>query len=229
MANLIKIIKNKSGEVRDILNRRVDNNAEYNIPANLWLELVTAEELQNYVLDGDYVVNNGTADLSPTEGLVYLVTFQEIDYSSIIAKKTGFLVLTYNGSGSHVWLGIGDKLVPTNSSPWSPPYNCRITQVQFTNNKSGRSNTPMINQITCRELDYSNDSDIDTNSTITWYVNNYNSSNKIRESGYGRTWEYDNSAEGDSLSKNKKYAFECENLEGRNPSDILVTLLLEEI
>jgi len=175
---------------------------------------------------------NGTIciDLNDSNKLKYFDGTNWIDTSSTnLSKKNGILILCYNGSGTDNWLGFGDKLVPTNDAAWSPPFDCHITQVQFTNKRNGNSSTKTVNEVRCHQINYSENRSITTEDTTAWYVNNWGGSNLIRESGYGRTWEYDNSSEGDHLYKDKKYAFRVRNLQGANPADIIVTLLIEEI
>jgi len=193
----------------------VDNKFKvYSEEKERWLTLGDAE---------DVVFDNSSNGFSSTN------VQDAIEEAPNKAKKSGILILCYNASSTDMWLGFGDKLVPTNDSAWSPPFDCHITQVQFTNKKSGTSSQKTINEIKCHSMSYSEDRSITTSDSVAWYVNNYSSSKLIRESGYGRTWEYDNSSEGDHLYKNTKYAFRIENLAGKNPSDVIITLLVEEI
>lgn len=69
MSLLRKIIKNKSGETKNIMNCEIANNDEYDIPANLWLKLSGDILLHNEVSNGNFVVNDGEVDLSPELGV----------------------------------------------------------------------------------------------------------------------------------------------------------------
>jgi hypothetical protein len=73
---ITKIIKNKSGETRNILNCQVAHNDEYEVSSNLWLKLYEHEFIKSEVENGNYVVNNGTSDLSAALGLKLLAQFQ---------------------------------------------------------------------------------------------------------------------------------------------------------
>lgn len=68
-----RIIKNLSGVTKQILNRDVPHNSEYDVPPHFWSELAIETEIQSFLNSGDYVLNNGTEDM-PSSVAIYSVT-----------------------------------------------------------------------------------------------------------------------------------------------------------
>ena len=61
-----KIIKNVSGEAKQILRRGVEDQSQYDISPHFWTELAINSSIHSLVVSGDYVVNNGDLDLPPS-------------------------------------------------------------------------------------------------------------------------------------------------------------------
>lgn len=68
-----RIIKNVSGVTKQILNRDVPNNSEYDIPPHFWSEAAIDDEIKSLILSGDYILNNGTQDM-PVDVAIYSIT-----------------------------------------------------------------------------------------------------------------------------------------------------------
>jgi len=81
--SIVKIIRNESGETRQILNRDVANGDSYDVPAYLWFELYLNSEISDNVDTEDYVVNDGTQDLASDIGKKHLALFQPDSADSI--------------------------------------------------------------------------------------------------------------------------------------------------
>lgn len=114
---IIKRLKNNSGSTKFILSRDVDDQAYYNIPVNLWLQVNNDTDITDDIVAGDLIVNNGTDDLNVTDGLNWLSKFGtkniEVDdqgrqivrratsikgwhYSAIMAEIKTSTTATYN-------------------------------------------------------------------------------------------------------------------------------------
>lgn len=113
-----KIIKNISGSQIQILNRLVDNNDQYNVPQNLWLELAENTIIQTLVSSGDFIVNNGEKDLSVQAGLLHLrdellSVHEPVQYISIIGENAPAAV--YLGGAAYGYsLNIGEEIYTFN-------------------------------------------------------------------------------------------------------------------
>ena len=101
---IIKRLKNNSGNSKFILSRYVDNNDYYNIPVHLWLQVNDDETIREDIVSGNLIVNNGTLDLSVSDGLDWLSKFEtnniEIDsegrqISRMAAGKKGWVYLAH--------------------------------------------------------------------------------------------------------------------------------------
>lgn len=80
MSLITKILKNKTGESYKILGVNIANNSQMTVPYNKWLDLSLlvqdGEELYNLIISEDFVVNNGSEDLVPTDGIILCQKFQ---------------------------------------------------------------------------------------------------------------------------------------------------------
>lgn len=166
MALLTKIIKNVSGETRQILKRDVANNSQYDIPSHLWLELADDTAIHDYITSGDYIVNNGTSDLSASDGVKFVKKFQpdpsleDLPFSepgwdatnaneAILEAPTqasisilGALLNTSfveNGSAQNKWLDNKCQNVNSNQTFYLVPFNCNIISITYSNSRSGSS------------------------------------------------------------------------------------------
>lgn len=69
---LIKIIKNVSGNKLSFLKKDIDNNEEYEIPSNLWLELIGNQDIYDKVENSQIIVSDGTSYLSIEKAIDHL-------------------------------------------------------------------------------------------------------------------------------------------------------------
>lgn len=72
---MAKIIRNESGSTAQIINRDIDDGDSYDVPPSMWADLTQDTALHALVSSGDYVVNDGTDDLSAADGVAHLVSF----------------------------------------------------------------------------------------------------------------------------------------------------------
>jgi len=123
---------------------------------------------------------------------------------------------------------MGDHEISTNSTPFSPPFDCQVEQIQFSSGINGDVSNKIISEIRCHEMDYDEARNIYTTDPLAWYASNQ--SGVTRESGYGRTWEYNNLAENDFMYKNKKYGLRVKHVSGtKYPNDVVVQVSVREI
>jgi len=66
---IIKILKNVSGSVRNVLNTELQDNESYNIPYSQWAKLADHGPTLDDIQAGLVVVNDGAVDLSITDAL----------------------------------------------------------------------------------------------------------------------------------------------------------------
>lgn len=111
----IKIIRNESGITKQILNRDVANGDSYNIAQHLWLELANADSIHTEITNGNYIVNNGSEDLSPEVGLVHIQNIEgvtKVHEDAYFMPGVGILapepVALSNAAVGYLF-GIGDK------------------------------------------------------------------------------------------------------------------------
>lgn len=157
--SVVKIIKNISGTEAQILNRQISNNSSYNVPSHLWLELAEDNDIITKVTSGLFVVNNGTSDLSVSEGISHIKRFQfdsadKISFSNLnyvstnvkdaiiesknlaLARPRFTLLTTFNGTVSaNQWLGY-NELLPGNTVPIVVPVKCRLKEITFSWNST---------------------------------------------------------------------------------------------
>ena len=79
-----KILKNKSGDTLNILNKEVANNGEYILPAGQWMKLRDSTATLALIESGYVVVNNGAVDLSSGEGLIWAKLLSEQQIKNIV-------------------------------------------------------------------------------------------------------------------------------------------------
>jgi hypothetical protein len=61
----VKILKNQSGDTIKIVGVPIQDEGQYTVPSNKWLDLAEYDGLEDLIDSGDIVVNNGEEDLSP--------------------------------------------------------------------------------------------------------------------------------------------------------------------
>lgn len=84
-----KIIKNLSGSTQQIINRVINNNDSYDVAPNFWLDLAKDSDVISKVTSGDYVINDGTSDLSVSDGLYHIQKISGIsDAADIVFDNT---------------------------------------------------------------------------------------------------------------------------------------------
>lgn len=151
---ITKIIKNVSGVTQQIVNADVANNGSFSISPELWLAASNDSDLRTKITNGTFVVNNGTSDLSPSEGLVHLDRFQFDDAENItfdnssngflsnntqdaieeskntaVGKARFAITTVFNGTiGNNAWLGYSE-LLPGNTTPIRIPTSCILKEI----------------------------------------------------------------------------------------------------
>lgn len=138
---ITKRIKNDSGADVFILTRVVADQAYYDVPYKLWVEILDDEDLLASVALGDLVVNDGTSDLDTVDGVAWLKRFQanepaEIDLDSNIGK-TFQVEFTRSGSVKNKWLCVSNSKSPSNETPFFVPYDVKLIRTTMSNSKSG--------------------------------------------------------------------------------------------
>ena len=109
-----RIIKNLSGETKQILKRTVVNGDQFDIPPHLWLELIDNTGIFELVTSGDYVVNDGDIDLSPDAAILHLqlsvdAVHEPVEFSAIFGDNTPE-VAALNEATYGLKFDIGDEI-----------------------------------------------------------------------------------------------------------------------
>lgn len=188
---ITKIIRNTSGSDKQVLRRSLADGESYEIPYHLWLELADSDSIATDVTSGDLVVNDGTSDLSVTEGLELIQRFH-FDYAGKVAfdnstngfnstevqsaieeARTGFegkgfqTSFVENGTARNTWIKLEDANIPSDESPYIFKYQSRLVGIDFTNSNR---NVDCIVKIAIRRHPYSNLTSMDE--TWKWTINN---------------------------------------------------------
>lgn len=66
---VVKILKNVSGATRNVLNRELADSEAYTVPYSQWTKLADHQPTLDDIQSGVVVINNGSIDLSISEGL----------------------------------------------------------------------------------------------------------------------------------------------------------------
>lgn len=229
MTDLIrKIIRNNSGSTVNILNRQIVSGDSYEVSPNHWLKLYESSEIRDKVVSGDFIVNNGSGDLTVSEALKHLQIFQPYDPSFSPGKRRHIITMGYNGTCTNVWLRFHDN-VNSNQSKWTPPVKLKILKVFFSNKYSGSSSNNLEMKITAYYKSFNSTGNISTSDSTAWYVTGTQSSCDYWTEN-GRSWVYDNSDEGDYMDVGYVYAFRLKRTNGyTSPNDATVWLYCEEV
>jgi len=97
---IIKILKNVSGAVRNVLNIELQNNESHQLPFSQWTKLLdhgpTLDDIQN----GLVIVNNGSVDLSIIDALKLIRRFdvQDSEETPFDNTSNGFTADTVQGA-----------------------------------------------------------------------------------------------------------------------------------
>ncbi len=152
-----------------------------------------------------------------------------LDDTSSPSKKMFALTLTRNGAANDVWLSLSESNIPTNTAPWTPPWDCKVIKVLMTNKVDGTSSSPLVTKIQAYHKGFDENGNISTGDSSGWYVDS-EGPNIEQVGDDGRHWIYDNSTEGDYMYKNQKYGFRFQKIDGSGtPNDVCITLILEEV
>lgn len=244
----MKILKNTTNadiELR-ILGVTIDALSQRNVEVEDFLILASDDsinELTPYLNSGDVIVNNGIRDLSISEALIYLSypidasnslfdntsngfvsknVQDAIEESTTKTKRNISLTLIRNATTSDGWLNISDNGIPSNQTTWTPPFNCRLTSLGFSN-----KNDTEETKVSAHYKDFSTDNNIQTSDPTSWYID---SEDTLSIKGYdGRQWIYDNTNSTDYMDKDKRYGFRVTKISGSNMNDVQVTLIFQEI
>lgn len=142
--SIYKIIRNESGETRRILNRDISHGESYDIPSGQWMKLYMDDSIRSYITSGDYIVNDGTTDLSAEAGLIHIDRFQPLDVENWREKRilTWQVHKTKNGNqrmSNASWFDAHPSRYSTgsysgynsNAMPFIIPCNCYIYKAIF--------------------------------------------------------------------------------------------------
>ncbi len=235
MSEMIKILKNVSGDDIERLGVIIANNGLYTIPTVKWQylsdDIKEEGDIYNDIGNGDIIISDGTSDLNISDGRRWCEVLADWEVQfNYKHKRTLMLTLIRNGGSDNVWLSVGGEHgVPSNKTPWTPPYRVQVIRVLYSNKKYGKSNNIMVTEVKCHERSYDNVDSFSSNDDVSWYVQS-DGANSERVGGYGRVWTYDNSSEGDYMESDMQYAFRTKKISGYgNPDDALITLILKEV
>jgi len=111
---MTKIIKNQSGITRTILNKVVPNGGQIDVQSIYFNEIPNNQEIIDSIQSGDYVVNDGTEDLTIEAALAHINAGTRIVQSHVeLLPGVGANapeVVELSASTSGFKMEIGDKL-----------------------------------------------------------------------------------------------------------------------
>jgi len=93
---MVKIIKNDSGDSKQVLTKLMDNQEEWTIPFNLWLELAEDEDIHADITSGALKISDGTDYLTPADGVTWVKLLAYPKQNEIIPKILSFVTLPAN-------------------------------------------------------------------------------------------------------------------------------------
>jgi len=153
---ITKIVKNVSGSTQQIINADVANNGTFNIPVELWFMAANDTTLITKINNGQFIINDGTSDLSAANGVLHIERFQfdssnkisfdntsngftstnaqsaiEESKNTAVGKARFTIVTTFNSTvGNNNWLGY-NELLPGNITPIRIPVSCVLKEITF--------------------------------------------------------------------------------------------------
>lgn len=168
---LIKILKNNSGEEKQILNRMVPIAGSFTIPTNQWLKLAADTFIAEGIASGALVANDGINDLSIAEGLKLIQRFQFDSSEKITFDNTGnsfsatnvqaaieeaknasistsrfTIVTSFNGDiSNNQWLGYNEVL-PGNRVPIRIAVKCNLREISLSYRQNNLLEIPLENE-----------------------------------------------------------------------------------
>lgn len=171
MGYIIKILRNVSGSTKNILNRQLSNNESYTVPYGQWAKAVDENLLINDITNGLIIVNDGTSDLSPSNGIdhlkkYYIDTAEQTPFDNSSngftstnaqdaieeAKSTATglsrytITCVFNSSiGNNNWLGYSE-LLPGNQVPIRIAVKSKIREITFSYNQSNILGIPLSSE-----------------------------------------------------------------------------------
>lgn len=83
MAKMIKILKNMDPADVIIANHTIEFSIPWMVLPSKWIELAEDDDIEGLITSGDIVVNDGTNDLSVSDGIKWVKTLADEDSSSI--------------------------------------------------------------------------------------------------------------------------------------------------
>ena len=130
---ITKRLKNVSGSDLFILTRTVPNNNYYDVPISLWDHVLSDDDLLGLISSGDVLVNDGTSDLTSSEGLTHLRKFQ---ITNSVVDTMYQLNFIKNGSSQNRFLHVAVNL-PSNTTFNIIPFKSELKCITFSNANSG--------------------------------------------------------------------------------------------
>jgi len=144
---------------------------------------------------GDMFFNNDNSSLSSTNTEDAI---KEIETKTM--KRRDLISFSSQGNTTNNWLSQNNSSLSTNKTFFTPPYNCRIIRVSFSNKKSGSESNPLHTKLAIHHKHYTEEGNINTSHSTAWYVTSEENTNRINYGENGRTWIYDNYSEEDTMS-----------------------------
>lgn len=143
-------------------------------------------------------------------------------------KRSLQLDLVYYGSTTSGWLHLSCGSIRSNESGWTPPFNCKVREVVFTNKYYGSSGQKI--EIKAYYHSIGSCGYIDEDDSVEWSCSNDSNSNLLYNEQNGRRWGYDCTNDNDEMLMSRAYAFKVRRTYGYNcMDDIKVTIMLEEV
>jgi hypothetical protein len=145
-------------------------------------------------------------------------------------KRRDIISFSIKGNANNHWMSQNGLSSPTNKTFFTPPYNCRILRIAFSNDHYGEETNPLHCKLIVYEKLYSIAGNITTNNDIAWYITSEEDPNRLNYGENGRTWIYDSSNENDTMLIDHRYAFRLKKLSGNvKPHNATINIYIEEI
>lgn len=142
MAEMVKIIINNSGEQQEILGVQVADQDQYLVPKGKWLDLAEEDDIFDMVTSGDYIINNGTENLSSSSGLTWIKSLASDNSSqqNYDGPKGATIQLSFidNGSNTNEWLKLYGENIPSSQTFGILPFDCKLIGITWSNRYPNR-------------------------------------------------------------------------------------------
>ena len=150
---------------------------------------------------------------------------QQVLENMTAGKKDFILTMGKKDDFEDVWLDFYNK-ISSNKTHWSPPYDCWIDHLFFSNHHEGTSGDPMVTKIYVYEKLLDDSGDFTTSDTL--FFSQLGDNSLTRYGDFGRLWYAPITNK--KLLTTKKYGFRCEHISGDESKidDAIVNFFLRE-